>query len=122
MGMKRRKFIAKGLMYSLSVTILPSCNQDRNGRDVELAKIDRCVDEKGEVTYLNPVNHPHATLSIPASDVENETPGNYKLLTGDHDHEFFLSAQDMADLKSGQTLNLSNNVPDHGHNITIRKC
>lgn len=127
MNLSRRLFLEKSVATVARVTsgasILFSlgCNKgstsygDSGKPNTPQAPGD-CTSGVRTVTYANP-GHAHTAINLTKEMVEAGVAGFYTLLSGSHDHQFELSADDFAKLQKGGTLTKEENT--HGHKIFI---
>lgn len=68
-------------------------------------------------------NHGHR-LVIPVEDLDSTSPKTYSIIgTADHDHQVTFTAEELADLKAGVSINATSNNggTTHDHNLAV-KC
>lgn len=123
MNLSRRLFLEKSVSAVAGVSILFSlgCNKgstsygDSGKPNAPLAPSE-CTAGERTVTYANP-GHAHTAINLPKQMVTDGVAGFYTLLSGSHDHQFELTADDFAKLQNGDTLTKEENT--HGHKISI---
>jgi hypothetical protein len=68
-------------------------------------------------------NHGHK-LVIPVEDLDSTSPKTYSIIaSADHDHQVTFTADDLAELKAGVSINVTstNGGTTHDHNLAV-KC
>ena len=124
--MKRRTLLKRTGALLVSVSGASAFLSACSGNDDSGSSLGSLVRNDGDgdcgtgaaVFYTNP-GHAHTQIDLTPEQVAAAVPSDYTLLGGDHDHTFFLSAQDFADLALGMTLILDNDEPDEGHIIQV---
>ena len=116
--------IIKGLSL-LPFAYLVGCGSDSDSSSDTPSEDDPVVTDScdlegtgASISYLNP-GHDHTALTLDSSIIENETPGSYVLMSGSHDHNFTLTAQNLIDLKTNGTLEIDGDDESHGHSISL---
>ena len=116
--MLRRELIKKYLGFIGLIYILPGCGDSDSPPATPMEEMELCS-TNGPASVIG-TNHSH-TITIPAADIVNETPGTFELTIGAaHTHTLSLTLAEIQSLKmSGSLVKDSSNDAGHSHSVTI---
>ena len=110
--MNRRKF--NKLLF---VFLMFGCGKKESDSSASDAVLGECT-SSATVSVTIGSNHGH-TLTIPLSDIINETSNTYTTSGGDHSHTLTLSISDIMTIKSDFSICLTSSTEGHSHDMTV---
>ncbi len=125
MNLSRRIFLSQsaGAVFGFSLLGTVGCGKASSsygdsGKPTPNNPLSPGECDSGEriVKYTNP-GHAHTSINLPKEMVAGAVPGFYTLLSGSHEHDFELTADDFAKLQKGESITKQENT--HGHQISI---
>jgi hypothetical protein len=116
MTMTRKEFLRSVVGVGVGAAALAACGDDGGSATVDAAP-EECTTPTNQIGS----NHGHM-LTVTFAEVDAGAAKTYDITgTADHSHNLSISAAQMAQIKSGQTLNItSTSGSAHTHTVTIQ--
>lgn len=113
--MTRKEFLRSVVGVGVGAAALAACGDDGGSTTVDAAR--ECTTPTNQIGS----NHGH-TLTVTFAEVDAGMAKTYDITgSADHSHNLSISAAQMAQIKSGQTLNItSTSGSAHTHTVTIQ--